>query len=77
MWGSDRNGGHDGDGHIMNPDGIRRMSDTEQILISSGGLSDSSMEPDPDEGDPIMVGVVGSAHPGTLPVIPMMLKWNS
>ena len=57
------NGGHDGDGHIMNPDGIRRMSDTEQILISSGGLSDSSMEPDPDEGDPIMVGVVGSAAP--------------
>ena len=57
------NGGHDGDGHIMNPDGIRRMSDTEQMLISSGGLSDSSMEPDPDEGDPIMVGVVGSAAP--------------
>ena len=57
------NGGHDGDGHIMNPDGIRRMSDTEQILISSGGLSDSSMEPDPEEGDPIMVGVVGSAAP--------------
>ena len=56
-------GGHDVDGHIMNPDGMRRMSDTEQILISSGGLSDSSMEPDPDEGDPIMVGVVGSAAP--------------
>ena len=57
------NGGHDGDGHIMNPDGIRRMSDTEQMLMSSGGLSDSSMDPDPDEGDPIMVGVVGSAAP--------------
>ena len=57
------NGGHDRDGHIMNPDGIRRMSDTEQILISSGGSSDSSMEPDPEEGDPIMVGVVGSAAP--------------
>ena len=57
------NGGHDGDGHIMNPDGIRRMSDTEQMLMSPGGLSDSSMEPDPDEGDPIMVGVVGSAAP--------------
>ena len=57
------NGDHDGDGHSMNPDEIRRMSDTEQILISSGGLSDSSMEPDPEEGDPIMVGVVGSAAP--------------
>ena len=57
------NGGHDGDGHIMNPDGIWRMSDTEQMLMSSGGLSDSSMDPDPDEGDPIMVGVVGSAAP--------------
>ena len=57
------NGGHDRDGHVMNPDGIRRMSDTEQILISSGGSSDSSMEPDPEEGDVIMVGVVGSAAP--------------
>ena len=57
------NGGHDGDGHIMNPDGIRRMSDTKPMLMSSGGLSDSSMDPDPDEGEPIMVGVVGSAAP--------------
>ena len=58
-----RNGDHDGDGHIMSPDGIRRMSDTKPMLMSSGGLSDSSMEPDPDEGEPIMVGVVGSAAP--------------
>ena len=57
------NGGHDRDGHVMDPDGIRRMSDTEQILIYSGGSSDSSMEPDPEEGDAIMVGVVGSAAP--------------
>ena len=57
------NGGHDRDGHVMDPDGIRRMSDTEQILIPSGGSSDSSMEPDPEEGDAIMVGVVGSAAP--------------
>ena len=57
------NGDHDGNGHSMNPDEIRRMSDTKQILISSGNLSDSSMEPDPEAGDPIMVGVVGSAAP--------------
>ena len=57
------NSGNDRDGHIMDPDGIRRMSATEQILIPSGCSSDSSMEPDPEERDAIMVGVVGSAAP--------------
>ena len=57
------NSDNDRDGHIMDPDGIRQMSDTEQILIPSECSSDSSMEPDPEEGDAIMVGVVGSAAP--------------
>ena len=57
------NSGDDRDGHVMDPDGIRRMSDTERILIPSGCSSDSNMEPDPEEGDAIMVGVVGSAAP--------------
>ena len=57
------NSGDDRDGHVMDPDVIRRMSDTEQILIPSGCSSDSNMEPDPEEGDAIMVGVVGSAAP--------------
>ena len=58
------------DGHFVDPDGIRRMSDTEQMLIHSGCSSDGNMETiqtgimaDPEEGDAIMVGVVGSAAP--------------
>ena len=57
------NGGHEREGYVLDPDGIRRMSDTEQILIPSGCSSDRSMELDPEEGDAIMVGVVGSAAP--------------
>ena len=57
------NSGDDRVGHVMDPDVIRRMSDTEQILIPSGCSSDNNMEPDPEEGDAIMVGVVGSAAP--------------
>ena len=57
------NSGNDRDGDVMDPDGIRWMSDTEQILIPSGYSSDSSMEPDPEEGDAIMVGILGSAAP--------------
>ena len=72
---------NDSDGHIIDPDVVGRsgirMSDTEQILIPSGCSSDSSMEPDPEEGDAIMVGVVGSAAPWYLTGWTMMLKWNS
>ena len=64
------NSGDENYGHFMDPDGIRRMSDTEQMLIPSGCSSDSNMEAiqtgitaDPEEGDAIMVGVVGSAAP--------------
>ena len=57
------NGGHEREGYVLDPDEIRRMSDTEKILIPSGCSSDRSMELDPEEGDAIMVGVVGSAAP--------------
>ena len=62
---SDENGAH-----FMDPDVIRQISDTEQVLFPSGCSSDSVMEAvntgtteDPEEGDAIMVGVVGSAAP--------------
>ena len=62
---SDENGAH-----YMDPDVIRQMSDTEQVLVPSGCSSDSVIEAvntgtteDPEEGDAIMVGVVGSAAP--------------
>ena len=64
------NRGDENDGRFMNPDGVRRMSDTEPMLIHSGRSSDGNMEvlqnditADPEEGDAIMVGVVGSAAP--------------
>ena len=62
---SDENGAH-----FMDPDVIRQISDTEQVLVPSGYSSDSVIEAvntgtteDPEEGDAIMVGVVGSAAP--------------
>ena len=62
------NRGDENDGRFMIPDGIRRMPDTEPMLIHSGCSSDDNMEvllndvmADPEEGDAIMVGVVGSA----------------
>ena len=64
------NSDDENDGHFIDPDGIRRMSDTEQMLIPSRCSSDSNMKAiqtgitaDPEEGDAIMVGVVGSAAP--------------
>ena len=64
------NSGDKNDAHFRDPDGIRQISDTEQVLIPSGCSSDSVMEAvktgitaDPEEGDAIMVGVVGSAAP--------------
>ena len=58
-----KNSGDNRVGDVMDPDVIRRMSDTEQILIPSGCSTDDNMGPDPKEGDAIMVGVVGSAAP--------------
>ena len=56
-------GCHEREGYVRDPDVIRRMSDTEQIIISSGCSSDRSMDLDPEEENEIMVGVVGSAAP--------------
>ena len=62
---SEKNGAH-----FMDPDVIRKISDTEQVLVPSMYSSDSVIEAvdtgnteDPEEGDAIMVGVVGSAAP--------------
>ena len=56
--------------HFMDPDVIRRISDKEQVLVPSMYSSNKVIEAvytdsteDPEEGDTIMVGVVGSAAP--------------
>ena len=56
--------------HFMDPDEIRRTSDTEQVVVPSMYSSnkvieavDTDSKEDPEEGDTIMVGVVGSAAP--------------
>ena len=56
--------------HFMDPDVIRKISDTEQVLVPSMYSSDKVIEAvdtgnteDTEEGDAIMVGVVGSAAP--------------
>ena len=58
--------------HFMDPDGIRRTSDTEQVVFSPMDSSkkvietvDTDSTEGPEEGDTIMVGVVGSAAPWT------------
>ena len=57
------NESHEREGYVRDPDVIRRMSDTEQIIISLGCSSDRSLDLDPEEENAIMVGVVGSAAP--------------
>ena len=63
MWGSDRERwprwGRSHHESGRDPADVRHKTDADVFW----GLSDSSMDPDPDEGDPIMVGVVGSAAP--------------
>ena len=56
--------------HFMDPDVIRKISDMEQVLVPFMYSSDKVIEvidtgntEDPEEGDAIMVGVVGSAAP--------------
>ena len=56
--------------HFMDPDGIRRTSDTEKVVFSPMDSSkkvidtvDTDSTEGPEEGDTIMVGVVGSAAP--------------
>ena len=56
--------------HFMDPDGIRRTSDTEKVVFSPMDPSkkvmdtvDTDSTEGPEEGDTIMVGVVGSAAP--------------
>ena len=70
--------------HFMDPDVIRRTSDTEQVVVPSMYSSNKVIEAvdtdsteDPEEGTRLWLGWWGRRHPGSSRDGLMMWKWSS